>query len=373
MRGGFTLIELLLALSLTVIVIGLITWSIQIHLTALDKRRNRAEEAQLAQAILRRIASDLQNVVTRETIDLSALDNIMVSPDDLAGLVDGADGSDGADGASSGGADPSDAPDMPSEEELDALLGGESSTTEDLAGAETLPPEPGIFGNQYELQIDVGRTPRIDEYLPEMSTLPGQLHDIPSAVKSVTYYVRSQATGGAGLLGGAAGSAAAQTGLIRRSLDRAITEWAGQTTSLSLQSNDQVWAPEVMALEFHYFDGTDWVTEWDSNEQGLPVAVEIMLWLQPQGVSPSGSLAPPAPSPATGLGAAPAVANLYRLVVRLPQVSVEESQSAEEVPEGEGDAAESSGGADAAPAGGSAGGSPSGPAGGAGGAPGGGR
>ena len=358
-RCAFTLIELLLALSLTVIVIGLITWSIQIHLMALDERRNQAEEAQLAQAILRRIAGDLQNVVTRETIDLSALDSMMSSPEDLAGALGGGDEGDGSgpDGAP---------PEAPSEEELADLLGDTgSSATEDLAGAETLPPEPGIFGNQYELQIDVGRTPRIDEYVPEFSGAPGQLHDIPSAVKTVTYYLRTAGTGGAGYAGLTGTPGTQQAGLVRRSLDRAVTEWAAQTSSLALQSQDQVWAPEVAAIEFRYFDGTDWLTEWDSTEQGLPVAVEILLWIQPR--VPNRTAARPVASPAglggTGAGGTAMAGNFYRLVVRLPQAAAAAEDEAGAT-EGEPEESGSNGGTAGRGAGGSgsggAGGSPGG-------------
>ena len=38
----------------------------------------------------------------------------------------------------------------------------ETSQTEDTASASTLPPVPGLYGNQYELQVDVSRLPRVD-------------------------------------------------------------------------------------------------------------------------------------------------------------------------------------------------------------------
>ena len=39
-------------------------------------------------------------------------------------------------------------------------------------------------------------------------------------------------------------------------------------------------APEVLHLEFRYFDGTEWLDEWDTEQEGgLPVAVEIAIWI----------------------------------------------------------------------------------------------
>ena len=36
--------------------------------------------------------------------------------------------------------------------------------------------------------------------------------------------------------------------------------------------------PEIIALEFHYFDGRQWLTEWDSRQrQSLPAAVEVAM------------------------------------------------------------------------------------------------
>lgn len=46
-------------------------------------------------------------------------------------------------------------------------------------------------------------------------------------------------------------------------------------------------SPSVVGLNFRYFDGTDWLDEWDStstdgNENALPRAVEVTLTFRPQ-------------------------------------------------------------------------------------------
>ena len=43
-----------------------------------------------------------------------------------------------------------------------------------------------------------------------------------------------------------------------------------------------VWAPEVLDCRFSYFDGTNWISSWDSIERdGLPIAIKVELKLAP--------------------------------------------------------------------------------------------
>ncbi len=62
-RGGYTLLEVILALALTVVVLGLVGVGIHVHLAVAAKSREQVEEAQLARALLQRIADDLRNAV----------------------------------------------------------------------------------------------------------------------------------------------------------------------------------------------------------------------------------------------------------------------------------------------------------------------
>jgi hypothetical protein len=39
-------------------------------------------------------------------------------------------------------------------------------------------------------------------------------------------------------------------------------------------------APEVVSLEFNYYDGTQWLTQWDSSQQNLPLVVKIQVGMQ---------------------------------------------------------------------------------------------
>ena len=167
--------------------------------------------------------------------------------------------------------------------------------------------EPGLYGNQTQLQVDVSRLPRIDQYQQMMSTDEfGTPSDIPSDVKTVAYYVTAASnalsTGSPGVSAG---------GLMRRELDRAVASFAseqGNTTQLDMHQTPV--ASEVLAIEFAYYDGTEWLTEWDSSSRGgLPMAVDVRLSL---------AIRPEAQGLATGSLVEGVDYRLYRMLVSLP-------------------------------------------------------
>ena len=152
--------------------------------------------------------------------------------------------------------------------------------------------------------------------------------DIPSDVKTVAYYLNSGATEIAGESTSDAAAAAASaelgmgmasggSGLVRRALDRAVTAWASQSGSLDTQATyGDLLAPEVNYLEFRYFDGYQWLTEWDSEQLGgLPVAVEITI-----GIDPAYGLDQASSDVAAmrEISMTDMTEYMYRLVVRLP-------------------------------------------------------
>jgi hypothetical protein len=173
----------------------------------------------------------------------------------------------------------------------------ESSATVAISDTVAAPSVPGLYGNQYELRVDVSHLPRPDQYL---FTLPADADapaDIPSEIKSVAYYlVGDDAHGGspanfsqaspaasvAPVSGEPDSATGAARGLVRRTLSRAATEWASENGNLdTLRRNTQFLAPEVVHFELRYFDGTEWLLEWDTSEEGgLPVAVEIGVWIE---------------------------------------------------------------------------------------------
>ena len=144
---------------------------------------------------------------------------------------------------------------------------------------------PGIYGDSAQIQIDMSRTPKSSS-----GSITTDLLDSPAAptgdVRSVTYMLVP------GLMDG---SIDASGGLVRYETDRASAATAASDGRLATELMGQTpIAPEVVALQFLYSDGAEWVSEWDSVErEGLPLAVEAAVTV----VRPRAEGASSAPAP----------------------------------------------------------------------------
>ena len=315
--SGMTLLELMLALSLSALVFVAIGMAMDLNVRAMDVRQGNVEEAQLARAILKRISDDLRGAVRPSNVETG---EAQATADSALGS-EGAGDSGSSDSVDGGGAS------VDSGGTSSDLTGGDIATddgtidgvTED---ASTLvpPPQLGVYGTQYQLQVDVSRLPRPDEYNPVMSASQDfQVPAIPSDIKSVAYYLQApQALTDvdADTIRFSRQEDQLAGGLVRRELDRSMARYAvemGDTAILAMTG--EVLAPEVTSLEFQYFDGLAWLTQWDSSlMQGLPQAVRVVLTIRPAR----------GPARATPVGLANAVTAIaegdlvYSLVVRLP-------------------------------------------------------
>jgi prepilin-type N-terminal cleavage/methylation domain-containing protein len=270
-RRAFTLLEVILAMALAVIVIAAVGTAVHVNLRAFDSGRRDVEEARLAHALLRRIADDIRGAVQ---YDPQRADEILEAA--TSGSSTSSAAEDAAQAAEEAGVD---------SQTVEQVASTVSQYASNLAESTTLPPVAGLYGNRYELQVDVSRLPRIDQLGQSVvPTADGTSVDRVSDMKTVTYYV----VGLGGAVGGPSLGGAQAGGLIRRELDRAVTAFAAETGSLSsIDLNLSPIAPEVVGIEFWYTDGSQWYEYWDSVEQqGLPVAIEVTLYIaQPQSSS----------------------------------------------------------------------------------------
>ncbi len=304
-RHGFTLLEVILTLLLTSLVLAALSMAISTQLRAVDRGRRHVEQAQLARALLQRIAGDVRSAVRYDPLDIKKLVPKLAtqSLEDMAAQ------------AGFGEMDFSDVED------------------EDASVAETTapPPIPGIYGTRYELQVDVSRLPRIDQF--QSSLVPtadgGSLLDRTSDVKTIAYYcVRPELTAVAQAVGGLM-----QTGLVRRELDRAVTSFAADQGMLGdMERGLEPIAPEVMAVEFEYFDGQEWLEEWDSDALGgLPVAIRVAIALDPR--APAAQTAS-APGPFDAVATEEFEPVVYRMLVHLPASAPMQGSGGELLEEG---------------------------------------
>jgi hypothetical protein len=266
------LLELMLSLALTAVVTVLIGSLVQNYLINQAVGRERVRQAQLSRSILNMIAEDIRTTVRYQPFDTKGLTELL-SGGGGGGGAGGAQPSGAGGGAASAGAAP------PS--------GGAGDTADMDSGVAALPP--GLYGTSTSIEIDISRLPRPDEYYGQASDpVTGSLGDLATDIKTVGYYVQALRTdgiqdplGSLQPIDGTNSTSQGAGGLVRRSVDRAITQYAyQQSQSDALMRTGQLLAPEVIAIEFQYFDGAMWQTEWDSSTQGLPRVVKITIAVQ---------------------------------------------------------------------------------------------
>lgn len=273
---AFTLLEVLLTLAMSVVLMGLVGTAFQFYAVDMNVRNMDIQQTQLAASVMQMIEDDLRATLHSEPADMSGLEELLSSS--LGGAEEG-----GQSGGSSSEEDLSAAGiSMEVEEEpLDAI----ETTSLDLTSGVAVLQTPGLVGNQYQIQLDLSRLPRLEEYVQMMDDTTADLQDVPSDLKTVAYYVQSdEATGG--VLDSLAeldpdSSESMSGGLVRRSLDRAATVEAATMGNIStLNQTGDLLAPEIKSIEFSYWDGLTWQLEWSSDEFGeLPLAVQVRIYM----------------------------------------------------------------------------------------------
>lgn len=180
---------------------------------------------------------------------------------------------------------------------------GSGAGTSMTSGTTVIPP--GLFGTESSIEIDISRMPRPDEYVIQQGDVSrGTLGDMPSDIKTVGYYVQSPRSDGIldPLAQLASQTSTAETsprsgmsgGLVRRSLDRAVTQYAytnGKSDQLS--RTGEIITPAVLGVEFSYYNpNMGWQTQWDSSQLGLPYVVKVTIAMQTESKSRSNPLEP---------------------------------------------------------------------------------
>jgi len=168
--------------------------------------------------------------------------------------------------------------------------GGATGTGEETSELGTPIAIVGLYGSSGTLQFDMSRLPRVDEYEALYSSNSDLgVVDIPSDIKTVTYFVCSEDTFDAAksptLMNGSPQPSASGRGrgLMRRELSQAVSSWAEANGNLNATYSDaKLLAEEVTGLQFRYYDGEGWLDDWNSDDLGgLPRAVEITVTIQP--------------------------------------------------------------------------------------------
>ena len=314
--AGFTLLEVVLTLSMSVVLMVLVGAAIQFYARDMNVRDMDIRQTQLAAAVMQMIEDDLRATLHTVPVDTAPLEELLAA-------------SAGGEGGGGGATEDLSAAGIESE---DTSATVEDMTAVNLQSGAAVLQTPGLIGNQYQIQLDLSRLPRLEEYVAMLDETTSDIDDIPSDIKTVAYFVQ-----GAGMAGGVIDqlnvldpdtTASSEGGLVRRSLDRAATVQAASTGSLSLlNQTGELLAPEIVGIEFSYWDGVTWQLQWSSDEYGeLPLAVQVRLSLRDERLVEADS----SPTTATSV-TDPSQIRTFHHIVRLPLARMIDESSEEDL------------------------------------------
>jgi type II secretory pathway component PulJ len=309
-RSAFTLFELIVAIALSATLLVLIGTAINLYLLRVDASRSEVEQSQLARNVLAMIAADIRATSVYQTQDISAIAQLAASTAAVdvdtidkggtfqasalktlstlqtKGTLQAANGQSSSSSGTSGSNSSGDS-------------NSSSSTSGDQSPTNTV---PGLNGSVNEVILDVNRLPRSEDLFPpgqqptaaSGSTSSSSAAARPTDGETVRYFIRQGNTVdpsdiAATSLGGAAQQQAG--GLVRQTVDQAVRTMAEEGGSSDVLNTGQVLiAPEVVQIEFHYYDATQGqaVDTWSMQDQKtMPSAVEVRIWLAPTGAGAS--------------------------------------------------------------------------------------
>ncbi len=262
---ALTLLEVIFAIALTSIAMLLIGMAIDFQLRATESRRADAEQAQIVRSVLRQMSSDLRRSFYAKTTDFSNIADLSaVQIEELEAEIG----------------------ENINEDDLSAIDESTDNLT-NITSSLTNSKLPGLIGTRYALVFDIHHLPSRHELIQLASE--NELAKPAGGVTSVAYYLAMVQSPNTYNLPNDLSAAQPEngpplSGLVRRAIDRATIRWAGDRGESDwLLDNTELMAPEVQAVEFRYFDGTEWLEQWNSDELlGLPVAVEIMIAFTPK-------------------------------------------------------------------------------------------
>ncbi len=279
-RSGYTLVELMIAVGLSAILMAALYKSMDIYLSLQLDSHEEISRQQVARAVLRQMTRDIQSVVftkqealPEEEEEVTDILGIGITRSGTSGLS--GDGTSGLGGGSTAGS-------------------GSSSEMSDLDGnsygTSTIDPETvsttytsGLVGTSTDLQLFISRPDRNLAYVSSQElTSPDQR---TGDLLLVRYLLASKLGSGLGSMIAdreAAGNTDGPLGLARVEGDLYGLSTAVQTAEDMPQlSAAKLVAREVSALAFRYYDGGQWLEEWDSTARNeLPKAIEIVITLR---------------------------------------------------------------------------------------------
>jgi prepilin-type N-terminal cleavage/methylation domain-containing protein len=275
-RRGFTLVELLAALGISLLLIAAISAALNIYMRVTTAGQLDVERQQVTRAVIDQLTRDVGSIVFRPA-ETAAAEGDASAESESATIDDQRSSSQQGTGAQQGSS---------TETEEEITIAVEDPSTGYSANS------VGLVGDSQTLLLNVSRPQRELGYSsPLVAT---SLTARSSDLMSVSWFLATP--GGAGLAGAVGNleqqkipaserrSSVYQTavGLARLEGDRMAIDHADLEMDIdALAAESRVIAPEVVSLQFRYFNGLDWEDSWDSTSMdALPLAIEVTIGFQ---------------------------------------------------------------------------------------------
>jgi len=240
-RAAFTLLEMVLALAIGVLLMTGLYFALDMHLAATTSGRLQVDQAQVARNVLKNIQSDFKD-------HLATLD---AYPSAKAAAA-----------AASGTTTTTTATATTSAAMTYTLPSGATTTS--------FPFNLGVQGDSTYCTIYISKLARavVDAQQTDPTTAGGatmQAED--SDLRRITYWLNTAGT----------------KGLARQEI-KVVTSDDTSVTNLPPAGVDdmtKIVAPEVVAISFEYFDGTNWQATWDGTQPGIdgvtPIGPPVLI------------------------------------------------------------------------------------------------
>lgn len=260
-RRAFSLIEVIVALALSVVLISAIYGAISLHWRYETLGRERIDRAQVSLAILRKMSEDVGSV-------MFSVPKIEETEDSTTTTTS-----------------------------TETTSSTEETSTETNTAVDA-PVSLGIVGTADSLQLDVSQ-PQVQDFVTVVDPSAPSTTPVPiqSEMVRVTWALvrpnRSLDPDATGLQSLIANPALARdvTDRLQESVPEDTASALSTTSTTTEIPESSILAREVVALQFRYYDGYSWVSDWDSTEKGrLPRAVEVSMGFLNQEYKPAGSL-----------------------------------------------------------------------------------
>ncbi|MFM7059258.1 MAG: type II secretion system protein GspJ [Planctomycetota bacterium] len=275
-RSGYTLLELMIAVGLSAILMAALYKATDIYLSLQLDSHEEISRQQVARALLRQMTRDIQSVVFTKQEALPEEDETDVLGQGLSGA--------GTSGLSGNGLSGLNGTGSSASSNSTSALDGNSY------GTSTIDPETvsttytsGLVGTSSDLQLFISRPDRNLAYVSaqELSSPEQRTGDL----LLVRYLLASKLGSGLGSMIAdreASGNSDGPVGLARVEGDLYGLSTAVETAEdIPQLSAAKLIAREVSAVTFRYYDGGQWLDEWDSTARNeLPKAIEIVVTLR---------------------------------------------------------------------------------------------